>query len=647
MMLLSSLADARITRLEVVRTKSPTFEGRSFGDVGTYEKIIARAYGEVDPQDAHNSVITDIALAPQNERGMVEYSTDVHILKPVDMSKGNGKIFYDVVNRGNKIALGSFNDAPSSNDPTTAAHAGSGLLMRLGYTVVWSGWESSDIIGTAGMTASLPVARNPDGSSIVGQTIFEQIFDNTTGIQFPLVYRAATLDQTQATMTVRNASEGPLATRVTVPTSVWSYVNNRTVQINRSDPFLVSYDAGAAYELIYPAEDPIVLGLGYGATRDIVSFLRHDASAENPLHSAIWYALAHGSSQSGRYLKGFTHLGFNQDEAGRMVFEGINPHISGAHAIAANDRFGDNNATGRKYQRHTIAKMEFPFTYEVRTDPVSGLTDGIFARCELTGTCPKVIHTDSANEAYLKPLALVTTDGLGNDIELPADVRVFLIGSTQHGPAAVPSFGICQQLSNPNDYRPYLRALFVALDAWATEGVRPPRSRYPKVSDGTLVPTLPQSTLGFPVIPGVNYTGWINPVAVLDKTSLPYTPIPGKDYVVLAPRTDADGNDLAGVRTVEVQAPLATYTGWALRRAGFAEGEDCGLQGQYIPFATTRAERLEAGDPRLSIEERYRTHAQYVRRVERAAKRLVKQRLLLEEDAERLIQEAENSNVLR
>lgn len=642
-------ADARIIRLEILSVQSPTFGGLAFGSVGTYEKIFARAYGEVDPSDRRNSLITDIDLAPRNSSGMVEYSADVHIIKPVDLSKGNQRIFYDVVNRGNK-GHGAFNEV-GGNNPTTAADAGTGLLMRRGYTLVFSGWEDEGLVppGNNRALARLPIARNPDGSSVVEHTITEVIFDNANGTDLELTYRAANLDQSQAKMLVHNHTHfigGPLVDRVEVPASVWSYVDDTTVRINREDPFLAPYDQGAAYEFIYPAKDPQILGLGLAATRDVVSFLRHDTSAENPLRGAIQYVIAHGSSQSGRYLKGFTYWGFNEDETGRTVFEGIQPKISGAHAIASNDRFGDTNATGRSYQRHLSAKQEFPFTYEVRFDPISGLTDGIFARCQVTDTCPKVMHTDSANEAYLKPTALVTTDGLGNDIRLPDNVRVFMVAGTQHGPSSAPqTTATCQQLSNPNPHNPIVRALYMALDDWATRGIRPPASRYPRVSDGTLVPSLPQSVQGFPVIPGVNYTGWYNPVDLLDKSTLPNMPIPGKSYTVLVPKTDVDGNDIAGVRHPNIEVPIATYTGWALRRAPFAEGEDCALTGQYIPFAATKAERLADDDPRLSLEERYRNHGHYVSRVARAADRLVRQRLLLDEDSVDIITAAAESDV--
>jgi hypothetical protein len=650
-------AEAGVTRIEEVSRQSPTFGGLSFGDAGQYEKIFYRAYGEVDPADRRNALITDINLAPKNGRGMVEYNVDVHILKPIDLAKGNRRIFYDVVNRGNK-GHGAFNDV-GGNNPTTAADAGNGLLMRHGYTMVFSGWEDDRLVppGNNRALARLQIATHPDGTPIVGQTITEQIFDNTnftTSQTFALTYRAANLDQSQAKMLVHNHTVfvgGPLVERVLVPADVWSYVNDTTVRINRTHPFLAPYDAGAAFEFVYPARDPQILGLGLAATRDVISFLRSDR-ADNPLREGIDFVIAHGSSQSGRYLKGFTYWGFNEDEEGHKVFDGIQPKISGAHAIASNDRFGDTNATGRSYQRHLSAKMEFPFTYEERFDPISGQTDGIFKRCERTGTCPNVMHTDGANEVYLKAHTLVTTDGQGHDIKLPKNVRVFLVSSTQHGPSNAPSpTGTCQQLSNPLPHDMAVRALYLALDDWATRGRKPPKSQYPRVKDRTAVPSLPQSQQGFPQIPDptygtVTYTGWYNQVAVKDTSSLPNMEIPGKFYTVFVAKTDADGNDIPGIRHPHLQAPIGTHTGWAVRRAPFAANEDCALTGQFIPFKTTKAERLAVGDPRLSLEERFGTLAGYVCAVTTAAKKAVKKRHLLQEDADTVIAQAAARNIL-
>ena len=287
-----------VTRLEVIDVQSPTFEGRSFGDVGTYEVIYAKAWLAIDPSDRRNELITDIDLLPRNADGMVEFSTDVHIIKPVDMSRANGRMFYEVVNRGNK---GNFNGG-GDNDPSLAAAAGDGLLMRNGYTMVWAGWEDERLRppGDHRVVGQFPVARNADGSSIVGETIVERIFDNTTDDTFPLpFYKAANLDQPQARLLVRNHTRfvgGPLVERVEVPRSAWSFVDESTVRIDRTDPFLAPYDAGAAFELVYQAKDPTVLALAHAATRDVVSFLRHDPSESNPLRLSAQAPYPHPTS---------------------------------------------------------------------------------------------------------------------------------------------------------------------------------------------------------------------------------------------------------------------------------------------------------------------------------------------------------------
>jgi hypothetical protein len=632
------VAEARVTRIETVSGPSPAFEGRSFGEVGPYEKIVLRAHGELDPSAPGNAVTADIALAPKNARGMVEYATEVYLLKPADLRRGNGRMFFEVLNRGNKLSLADFNNGASgttANDPKTAADAGDGLLFRKGYSLVWAGWQSDKNVASGGgrMLATIPVARHADGSAITQRVIFEQIFDNDR-TDFTLIFPAAILNTGEAELLVRNSSEGE---RTAVPSSAWSFLDERNVRINRADPALAKYDAGAAYELIYTAKDPDVSGVGYAITRDVASFLRHDTSPGNPLRGGIKYALAQGTSQSGRMLKGFLADGFNVDEDGRRVFEGVNVNISGAHGIELNERFGDANATGRAYRRHTTAKLDFPFGYGVITDPVTGRTDGLLARCQASSTCPKVFHTDGANEAWSKASMLVTTDGKGRPVEIPANVRVYYFASVQHGPTPQPRVGVCTQLSNPAPWEPTLRALFLTLDAWATADVAPPESRFPKTSDGTLAPALPQSAQGFPEIPGVKYTGAFNRIGVVDRSTLPPRHVAGKDYAVLVPRVDEDGNEIGGIRGTDIQVPVATHTGWALRKAGFAGGEECDLQGQFIPLAPTKAKRLEAGDPRLSLEERYRNRADYVSRVALAAEGLVRERLLLQEDADRAV----------
>jgi hypothetical protein len=628
-------AQAEIVRFEVENT-APAFEGRAFGEVGTYELVTARAYGELAAKDPRNAVIADIELAPKNDRGKVEYSTEVQILRPVDSSRGNHRLFYEVLNRGNKLSVKDFNDAPSGNNMLTKDMAGTGFLFEHGYTVVWAGWQSGKNVaeGNGRMMAKIPEAHGPDGEPITGQVIMSAIFNNANNNKIELLYAPADIRAEDAKVLVHNRSTDE---PVELPRDAWSFLDEKNVQIKRDHPVLAKYDAGAQYDVIYTAKDPDVSGVGFAISRDVVSFLRNDMSDRNPVKGQIRYALAQGTSQSGRMLKGFIYDGFNEDEAGRMVFEGVNANISGAHGIALNERFGDANATGRAYERHANAKIEFPFTYAIRTDSLSGKTDGIFARCLQIKTCPKVIHTDSGNEAWGKAASLVTTDGTGRDIDLPDNVRVYYIASTQHEPAQKPDRSYCQQQTNPNRWQPVLRALWVGLDGWASARIEPPASVYPRVSDGTLAPVLPQSLLGFPRIPGVTYNGTINEIGVPNQSVLPYTYIEGKDYNVLAPRTDGDGNDLGGIRTVDVTVPRGTYTGWALRRAGFAENEECQLNGQFIPFAATREERLAKGDPRPSVEERYPTPGGYIRKVSAATEELVDRRYLLLNDAEAVI----------
>jgi hypothetical protein len=628
-------AQAEIVRLEVEKP-APAFEGRAFGDVGAYELVKARAYGELDPKDPRNAVIADIDLAPKNERGKVEYSTEVQILRPVDASRGNHRLLYEVLNRGNKLILRDFNDAPAGNTLLAKDAAGNGFLFDRGYTMVWTGWQSGKNIadGNGRMMAKIPEARGPSGEPITGRVIMAAIFNNASNNKVELLFAPADIRAEDAKVLVHNHSgEVP----VELPRDAWSFVDEKNVQIKRDHPFLSKFDAGAQYDVIYTAKDPDVSGVGFAITRDVVSFLRNEESDSNPLKGQIRYALAQGTSQSGRMLKGFIYGGFNEDEASRIVVEGINVNVSGAHGIALNERFGDANATGRAYERHANAKIEFPFTYAVRTDALTNQTDGIFARCLQSRTCPKVAHTDGGNEAWGKAASLVTTDEAGHDIDLPGNLRVYYFASVEHDPPRKPEQRYCQQLTNPNRYQPLQRALLVGLDGWATAQIDPPASAYPRVSSGTLAPVSTPSLVGFPKIPGVTYNGTINKIGVPDKSSLPYTYVDGKYYDVLAPRTDADGNDLDGIRTVDVAVPRGTYTGWALRRAGFAENEECQLNGQFIPFAATREERLAKGDPRLSVEERYPNAGGYIRKVSEAAEQLVDARYLLLEDADAAI----------
>ena len=657
------VAEARITRIEITHIESPTFDGRSFGEVGPYEKLRGRAHGEVDPTDPRNAVITDIERAPRNANGMVEYSIDVYILKPVDLRKGSHRLFMEVNNRGSKL-FGVLNDSPGGNDPTSAADAGGGFLMNRGYTLAWSGWDVSARPGNDRLTITVPVARHPDGSAIEGQSYEYINFDNARTTTYTLAYPAATLDKSRAKLTVRRfLSDAPAS----VSPSEWEYVDERTIRLL---PVGTAFAQSHIYEFTYTAKDPLVAGLGLAATRDFVSFLRHaptDAAGNaNPLAGDMRHTLAWTISQPARYFNDFQALGFNEDESGRRVFDGVENWLGGSGGVAINYRFGQTSRTERNRQNHLYPEGVFPFAYPVLNDPVSGNTGGRSERCRVSDTCPKVFEVNSSNEYWVKAASLLHTDTEGNDLPDPEHVRFFLVAGTQHGVRNSTRIGSCQQFQNPTDPAPVLRALLVALDEWVTEGIMPPESRVPRVSDGTAVFADPeaatitgvvsQTALGFPDIPGLTYTGLITTRYLFDfgprfadgiLTHYPPTFVDRPSYPSFVSKTDEDGNELAGIRLPPVAVPVATTTGWALRGEEYGRGDGCEAAGQYVPFQTTRTQRLAADDSRLSLEERYETHDAYVAAVTRAAQHLVHERLLLAEDARQYIEEAASSGVPR
>ncbi len=649
--LFSTHTEAEVVRFEVLEVESPTFEGKEFGSVGRYEKIVARAFLEVDPTDRHNAGIVDLKLAPRNAAERVEFVADVLILKPIDLAKGNGRLFYEVVNRGRKRSLGLINDAPWSNDPTTAADAGNGYLMREGYTVVWSGWQGDVPPGEGRVLLEVPVLKGVTGTN-QDEFILSDDYIPFGNLSYPV----ADLDPAKATLTVRQNERDP---RVTPSDLSFEYVVATPAGVGATSPNQIlihrpsGFDRGAIYEFTYPARDPVVMGLAFASTRDVVSFLRREqsdpAGNPNPLapngRPAIRYAYAFGRSQSGRFLRDLLYQGFNEDEKGQMVFEGIIPHVAGSRKMFTNYRWAQPGRYSRQHETHLTPGDQFPLTYGVLTDTLTGKRDGILARCLESQNCPKVMHTDTSTEFWQARSSLVVTDTTGADIELPANVRAYLIASAPHGNSidAVPGpTAYCQQLSNPLHVGASMRALLHALDRWVSEGVEPPHSRFPSRAEGTLVTPDPVG-ISFPSIPKFTYNGRVNGLRVTDYSAQP--PREGKAYPVFVPKVDVDGNDVAGIRMPAVEVPRATYLGWNHRRQGFAEGELCSLTGSYIPFAETREERKASGDPRLSIEERYPTHEAYVDKVNEAVNRLLEDRLLLEEDAKRIVDRAKRSPI--
>jgi hypothetical protein len=620
---------AQITRLDLQVIESPTLDGRAFGDVGAYELLEGIATGVVDPSDPRHAGIVNLELAPRTAGGLVEYRTAVEIYRPVDMTRWNGAIYHTVPNRGG--------DGPAED-----------ALLEMGFATVRVGWQGDIAPDDDNITAMLPVARNRDGSPIVGTAMEEFIFDDAETVSTAeLTYETASLDPGAAQLTVRATQHGE---RFSPSDLRWSYVDSREIRIERP----AGFDGGAIYEFVYSAKDPIVMGLGFAAMRDVISFLRYEAQDEagvpNPLapngRLPEW-AISIGVSQSGRYLRDFLYQGFNEDTAGRIVFDGMHPNIAGSRKTFTNYAFSQPGRWQKQHEDHFFPGDQFPFSYTTLTDPITGLTDGLLERCSASSTCPKIVHSDGEAELWQGRASLVVTDPRGFDVPLPDNVRAYLIAGTRHGGGGgfdgeAPSAGICKNWNNPLELRAIRLALSVALYQWVAEGKEPPPSRFPAVANGGLVRA---EDLDFPDLPGVDFSGSYNPLHALDHRTVP--PREGDAYVVLVARVDEDGNMMDGILHPNLAAPIGTATGWNLRREGFGEGEQCAGAGSFFPFAMTRAARETSGDPRLSLAERYPTPESYVEATREAADRLVEERLLLPAEAERIVSLARESGIGR
>ncbi len=666
-------SEGRVVRF-VVEQRELFAGGVEWGASRAYERLRGTAHMEVDPRDPLNALIVDLDKAPRNSRGMVEFSTPFFILKPVDMARGNHKIFYGVNNRGN-------NPGGLIAAQTAAQVGSSDVYLRMGYTIVDAGWEG-DVVPTATrLAANLPIATQPDGSPIVGRMRVEYSDRNIPlAGTFTLTlkgnpafrsYETADTNTGHSTLTVRDAVRGP---KVPIPPDRWAFGRCPTGPASLvPSAFDVCHFDGfrndKLYELIYPAKNPIVMGLGHATTRDVGSFLRyetHDAAGNpNPLgpspgRTGIRRAYATGASQTGGYLRDFIYLGFNEDESHRKVFDGILPTIAGTDRVFINVRFADPDVFSDQDFHHDFLQSSYPpFTYAVTTDPISGIRDGIMKR---PATDPLVFQIDSSSEFWQLRGSLNVADGFGRPVPIPRNVRLYLNSSTAHGNRLTglrtPPSGtspLCLHPTPGGAIAETARALLVAMDEWADQGIEPPKTNYPRIKDQTLV-SLDEARDAFPEIPGVDFPTVVNEYELLDfgaefgslggvLTLQP--PLLGPSYTILVPKTDEDGHDIAGIQPLQIRVPLGTTTGWNVRRPDRRGPDLCGLTGSFFPFAETKAERRASGDPRKSLEERYKDHDGFVKAVKKAAKKLVHERFLLEEDAEAFVSAAEASDVLR
>lgn len=657
--LVSVSLKAVVTRVVVTKTES-YLENKKFGHAGSYLRLTGQFYGEVDPEDPLNSVIQDINLAPVNERGMVEYVSDFVILRPVDMEKSNGLLFLSLPNRGNIFPADS-------------------VLLSRGYIYLWCAWQGDVLRGGNRLTMRVPYA-SVNGDEVAGilRTEFQvntetRTLDLSSGFfsgQTHHSYETVSIDNSGSRLTRRVLESDP---REPVPNTEWAFSDCSKLRYpGVPNPGKISaangFQPGYIYELIYMAKNPLVLGLGFAAVRDITSFLRNETEDElgylNPLTdkgkdaNPVKVAVMQGVSQCSNFTRTFLFLGFNQDEEGRQVFDGVNAHI-GTRRISLNVRFGRPGGGGLQREDHLFPGNDPPFTWSTEYDSISGVTGGILGKCAETGTCPKIMQTLSSSEYWQLRASLTTTDSRGlRDLEIPENVRIYLFAGTQHTPSesADQASGFPM---NPNSWQPYLRALLVRLEQWVMDDLEPPPAAYPTLATGTLVSPGISST-GWPAIPGIPYNGKVNELPLLDYgpeydfrnvTGIlrlePPQPKTEEYYRTLVPKVDRDGNETGGIRGINIRVPLGTHTGWALRREGYGKGDLSSLNGMFIPFKKTKKDRKETSDPRKSLQERYKTHERYVEEVRKAAGELVIEGFLLPDDARTEIEKAEKSSVLK
>jgi hypothetical protein len=676
-------SEARVVKL-VVEQRTSYVGGVDWGKAGPYEMLRGTAYMEADPLNAHDAVIVDLENAPRDAKGLVEFSTQFMILKPVDMQKSNRKIFYAVNNRGNNLQ-----GLVTATTASQVAGTDAGYAMTEGYVVVDAGWEGDVVPVASKLLATLPRARNANGTPITGLMRYEysdrpggSFTTNLEGNPAFLSYEAADTNTANATFTVADSEYGP---KTLIPPDRWAFGTCPTgqaslVPTNIDLCYFDGFDNTKIYELIYQAKNPIVMGLGFAATRDLASFLRNntgdDVGNPNPVGPGIRRVYAAGGSQTGGYLRDYIYLGFNEDETGRKVFDGIIPWIAGTDRVFINVRFADPNTYSEQDRQHNYLQSSYPpFTYAVTTDPLSGVQDGIMHR---PLTDPLVMQVDSQSEFWQLHGSLNVVDGLGNPVAIPDNVRLYFVGNTAHafisGSFLFPTPGTAPLCANPTPGSGLnwetLRATLRNLDRWAvgneqdngqgngqgnSQGTEPPKSNYPSLLDGTLV-TLSEAAAAFPAIPHVSFPPVYDTYELLDFGSLfgshggiltNQPPLNGPSYAIRLPETNSDGIDLAGVHQIESRVPLGTSTGWNLRSAAHrGPNALCVLTGSYFPFATTSAERLLSGDPRPSLQERYGSHQGFVAAVEKAAQDLVKERFLLQVDADADISAAQASAVL-
>ena len=580
---------------------------------GPYEKIVAKVHFAVDPKLPANRIVADIDLAPRDENGLVEFSADLFVLKPRDSAQGNGTALFEISNRGGKGLQGTFD------------FEGDNFLLKRGFTLVWVGWEFDVPPKDNLLRLYAPVATN-NGQPVLGLVRSEWEGDErvTTiplGDRSQIGYAVADPADVANRMLVRDAVNGE---RRTVPRNLWTFSDTTHITMQ------AGFEPGKIYEVIYRAKDPVLAGLGPAAIRDTVSFFKH-GGVETLLADQQQYikrALGFGVSQSGRFLRSFLYDGFNQDEKNARVFDGVWAHVGGAGRGSFNARFAQPSRDG-----HPFFNVFYPVDIPPFTD-----NDGLLAKATAANVTPKIFYSNGSYEYWGRAASLIHTRPDGRtDAPLAKDTRVYFFAGAQHGSGSLPPRTV--QAQNPggvNDYRASLRALLVAMQSWLQDGKEPPASEYPRIAKDQLVSL---GAYAFPKIPGV-----VVPTRKREAFRLDFLVEPPKaetPFPTLVPQVDQDGNETSGIKMPEIQVPLASYTGWNLRSAAIGAPQELySMVGSWIAFPLTKADREAKKDPRLSIAERYATKNDYLDRITSAARKLVDQGFLLEQDVPQLRERA-------
>ncbi len=696
-LLAAAAAQARVTKIVIDETV-PAFCKSGvcarYGAVGPYEQIAGRAWGELDPNDPLNGLIQDIQLAKDPD-GKVRYVATFVITRPVDASQASGMLWHEVPNRGRPVLI-SVQEREFGDIGLATAWQGdnAGISAALGTTV------RDSMRAGANHWLLLPVAKNPDGSAITGPVFARIINRSGPGAQplivqtNPVPYLPASLDTAKATLVSRDHEtiDGKVRGETPIAPGDWKFCGGGTFE--EPQPLVKlpvqiclkgGFNPAKLYQVVYTARNPYPLGAGFAAWRDLGSFFKYaaadDAGTPNPIAGQVRHSIARGRSQSGNYLRGWLHLGFNQDEARRQVHDGLWPVIAGRR-IALNFRWAQPDGVLELYQAGSEGPQWWlPYPDRARKLPTRSVQD----RCLATKTCPKIIEHFGAAEIWALKLGpeWVGTEAK-EDIPLPDNVRRYYVGSSTHG-GGVGGFntslaefhktakavecpgnnwGAGVLAANPVSHNEAWRAITVHFRDWVMKGITPPESRYPTIKAGQLVAPN-KAAMGFPTLPGLRASApeadliipvldydWGPQFDPNDASGIPTRAPPGIRQVLrtLVPRVDADGNEVGGIPVVLLEAPLGTYLGWNITAGGakpFHAGQICFYAGGMVPFARTKAGREASQDPRPSLEERYGNHAGYVEAVRKAVQKVQAAGFLLERDGAALIKAAEASNVLK